>query len=469
MAETNQHIDQNIIKRIISKYFMPYQARYLNDKSRFKLVEKSRRVGMTYVEAFDNALDAAAGTVKEVWFSSADLSAAEEFMDYVKMWNEIIGAIAEDMGERIIDKDRDVKVHTVKYASGSEINVISSNPTKFRSKGGRVILDEFAHHEQAEKMFTAAKPSTMWGAELRVISTHNSEESYFNQLITEIKKGSDGDMEEWSLHSISLDHAIGEGLVEKVLKLDRAATAEEIEKYKKQTFSGMTQEAIDEEFNLKPRSSSSQHLLTYAMINDVSRKEILYDKLDNVTGNLYIGFDVARKKHFAVIWILEKLGEVLYTRKVIEMHEWRFRDMKAELYGHLDHKNHRRCCIDETGLGMQLAEDAQIDYGELRVEPVTFTNRIKEEMAEHLYIKVEGQSVLIPRDKTIRDDLYSVQAITTSQMKKRYEAKDSDIGHADRFWALALALHAAKSYTGPVVVASASTYESKKILTGYLS
>lgn len=464
--QTDQHIDDKIIKRIISKYFMPYQAKYLNDKSRFKLVEKSRRIGMTYVESFDNALDAAAGRVKEVWFSSADLTAAEEFMDYVKMWNEIIGAIAEDMGERIIDKDRDVKVHTVKYASGSEINVISSNPTKFRSKGGRVILDEFAHHEQAEKLFQAAKPSTMWGAELRIISTHNGEESYFNQLIKEINKGKDGDMENWKLHKTTLDDAIAQGLVEKVKKLDRAATPEEIEGFKKDSFSGMTQEAIMEEYYCVPRSSSTSHLLTYAMINEVMRDDILRP-LEETTGNLYAGFDVARRKHFSVIWVTESIGELDYTRQVIEMQNFSFRDQKKILYEILSHPNLRRCCIDATGLGMQLAEEAQEDFGKFKVEPVSFTNAIKEELATHSYVQIENGRVLIPRDKKIRDDFYSVKAVVTAAGNVRYEATETEHGHADRFFAFALNRHARKSNAGPVVIASGGQRESKSILKGF--
>lgn len=463
MAETNQHIDQKIIKRIITKYFMPYQAKYLQDKSRFKLVEKSRRIGMTYVESFDNALDAAAGRVKEVWFSSADLTAAEEFMDYVKMWNEIIGAIAEDMGERIIDKDRDVKVHTVKYASGSEINVISSNPTKFRSKGGRVILDEFAHHEQAERLFQAAKPSTMWGAELRIISTHNGEESYFNQLIKEINKGKDGDMEKWSIHKTTIDDAITQGLVEKVKKLNRKATPEEIEEFKKDSFSGMTQEAIQEEYYCIPRSASNTHLLTFAMINDVMRENIL-KPLEDTTGNLYAGFDVARRKHFSVIWITESIGELDYTRQVIEMQNMSFRDQKKILYEVLSHPNLRRCCIDASGLGMQLAEEAQEDFGKFKVEPITFTNAIKEEIATNAYVQVENKRCLIPRDKNIRDDFYSIQAVVTAAGNVRYEARESDLGHGDRFWSFGLNRFARKSNAGPVVIASGGIRESSKIL-----
>lgn len=161
----------------LSKYFMLYQARYINDKSRFKIVEKSRRIGMTYAESFDNTADAALGKVKKVWFSSADLSASEEFIDYVAYWSRVLDAAAKDMGEVVIDSENDVRVHRVTFSSGSEINAISSNPSKFRSKGGRIILDEFAHHTNQEKLLAAAKPSTMWGSELRIISTHNGEDS----------------------------------------------------------------------------------------------------------------------------------------------------------------------------------------------------------------------------------------------------------------------------------------------------
>jgi phage FluMu gp28-like protein len=455
------------MQKLTKGYFLPYQVNYINDNSRFKFVEKSRRIGMTYAESYSNAKDCALGNVKEVWFSSADLSAAEEFIEYIKFWNDFFEAAAKDSGEILIDKDNDVRAHRIKYASGSELNVISSNPSKFRSKGGRVILDEFAHHHNQEKLFAAAKPSTMWGAELRIISTHNGNESFFNQLSNEIAKGSDGKMKNWKKFTITINDAIKDGLVEKILRLKRKATDEEIAQFLEDAFSGMTQEAIDEEFYCIPRSSSDSHLLSYELINAVERDNIL-KPLIHTEGNLYAGFDVARKKHLSCLWVTESIGELDYTRAVIEMRDMPFRKQKEILYEVLSLPNLRRCCIDASGLGMQLAEEALEDYGKFKVEPISFTNSTKEELATNAYVQVENQRVLIPRDRKIRDDFYSIKAVITAAGNTRYEAEETEDGHADRFWAFALNRHARKSNAGPVNITSGSRRNASNILRNYL-
>jgi hypothetical protein len=68
------------------KYFLPYQLRWLKDKSKIKIWEKSRRIGATYVQSFEDVQDCINKKVPAVWFSSADESAAKEYIDYCEQW-----------------------------------------------------------------------------------------------------------------------------------------------------------------------------------------------------------------------------------------------------------------------------------------------------------------------------------------------------------------------------------------------
>lgn len=448
--------------------FLPYQKEWIEFDGRFALSEKSRRTGITYAEAYRMTRRHATGKVKggKSWFTSADLSAAEEYIDYVAFFAKFLNIAAEYVGEVIINKEDDVTAHRVRFSNGHECNAISSNPTRFRSKGGDVTLDEFAHHKDQEKMYTAAKPSIIWGNHVRIVSTHNGEDSYFNFLIKEILKGAEGTMKNWKLFKVTIDEAIKQGLVDTIL--GHKATKEEITEFLSDAFSGMTQEAIDEEFRCVPRSSSNDHLLPYELINAVERDNILNESLTDIQSDIYVGVDVGRKKNFTVIWIDEKLGEILYTRKVISLKNTTYRDQKEILYDVLKHPNMRRCCIDATGIGNQMAEEAQQDFGQFKVEPIIFTNKIKEEMASHTFVMVEGKKTLIPRDKRIRDDFYSVRATRTTAGNIRYEAETSDEGsHADFFWGKSLCLYAAKTNTGPLIITSGGKRLINSILKGY--
>jgi phage FluMu gp28-like protein len=448
--------------------FLPYQRKYVKFVGRFALVEKSRRTGLTYAEAYRMTRRHASGIVKsgKSWFTSADLSAAEEYIDYVAFFSKYLNIASEYVGEVVISKEDDVTAHRVRFSNGNECNAISSNPTRFRSKGGDVTLDEFAHHKDQQKMYTAAKPSIMWGNHVRIISTHNGDGSYFNFLIKEILKGAEGAMKNWKLFKVTIDDAVKQGLVNTIL--GHKASKEETAEFLSDAFSGMSREAIDEEFRCIPRSSSNDHLLPYELINAIERDNILNELLTDIQGDLYIGVDVGRKKNFTVIWVDEKLGEILYTRKVTALRNTAYRDQKKILYDILSHPNIRRCCIDATGIGSQMAEEAQQDYGQFKVEPIIFTNKIKEEMASHAFVMVEGKKTLIPRDKRIRDDFYSVRATRTTAGNIRYEAETSDEGsHADYFWAKALCLYASKTNSGPLIITSGGTRLINEILRGY--
>ena len=92
---------------------------------------------------------------------------------------------------------------------------------------------------------------------------------------------------------------------------------------------------------------------------------------------------------------------------------------------------------------MPLAEAAIEAFGSTRVEAVTFTAAVKDEMASRLRMRVEEGSLRIPVDDAIRNDWHSVRRSVTSAGPARYEAGRGGAGHADRFWAACLTVRAA--------------------------
>ena len=63
---------------------------------------------------------------------------------------------------------------------------------------------------------------------------------------------------------------------------------------------------------------------------------------------------------------------------------------------------------------------------------------------------MEDRLLRIPYDPHIRADLRSVTKQTTGAGNIRFTAERNADGHADRFWALALALHAASNPCAPI-------------------
>ena len=100
------------------------------------------------------------------------------------------------------------------------------------------------------------------------------------------------------------------------------------------------------------------------------------------------------------------------------------------------------CCIDQSGIGMMLAEHLVQKYGAM-VEPVTFTAPLKERLAPMVKQAFEERTVRIPDNREVRADINSVKRFVTPAGNVRFDAEHTDRGHADRFWALAMVVNAA--------------------------
>src|SRR5204862_7567475 len=119
-----------------------------------------------------------------------------------------------------------------------------------------------------------------------------------------------------------------------------------------------------------------------------------------------------------------------------------FSEIKEELYRILALPKVQRCCIDATGLGMQLAEEAKQQFG-WKVEPITFTAPAKEELAFELRHCFEDRLLRIDPNSALRSDLRGIKKETTISGNIRFVGESED-SHCDRFWAKALRQHAAK-------------------------
>jgi len=122
-------------------------------------------------------------------------------------------------------------------------------------------------------------------------------------------------------------------------------------------------------------------------------------------------------------------------------------DQEKVIYPMIAESN--RVCIDATGLGIGWSDDAQDKFGVNRVEAVTFTPKVKEELAYPVRGKMEDRKLRIPYDPKIRAGLRSVTKQTTATGNIRFAAERTQDGHADEFWGLALAVQAASGPSGP--------------------
>ena len=110
----------------------------------------------------------------------------------------------------------------------------------------------------------------------------------------------------------------------------------------------------------------------------------------------------------------------------------------------------------------------KVDLGDSRVEGVLFTGPNKLKLATLIKQSFEDRKSRIPMaDEKLRSDLHLVRKIASPTGAPRFDADHDANGHADRFWAKALACLAAHGAVGPVHVASRGQREARSITQGY--
>jgi phage FluMu gp28-like protein len=437
-------------------HFLPYQVRWLKDQSRVKIWEKSRRIGATYVQAYEDVRDCVLGKVPAVWFSSADETAAKEYIQYCEKWVRLFNVVAKGLEiEEVVD-ERNIKVYVVEFTAGPRISALSSNPKAFRSKGGKVGLDEFGYHDDADKMWAAARPCITWGFPMRILSTYNGKSNRYYRFVQDVKKGK----LTWSLHSTPIQLAVAEGLADRIV--GHPLTDEEREAWIAEERANCGDEDTWlQEYCCIPVDESTA-FLTYEMIAKVERDDIIWELADTQS-DLYVGVDIGRRKDLTVIWVVERVANIKITRQVSVLERMPFSWQREALFRVLAHPRMRRACVDGTGLGMQLAEEAQQAFGKYRVEAVNFSGPVKEQLAYGLRTSVEDVAFLVPAEHQVREDLHSVRRVTTAAGNVRFDVAASEAkGHADRFWAAALANHAASE--APVSVGDIRTRRRREAL-----
>lgn len=463
-------------------YFLPYQRRWLEDDAPLRIIEKARQIGMSTTDAYDSVKKVIEhGARLDVWVSTRDELQARLYLRDCAVWAKFFSMQADWSEEGSISEDG-YSTHVLEFKSGRRIHCVSSNPNALAGKRGHVKLDEFALHQDQRLLYHVAKPLTQWGGQLSIISTHRGPQTLFNQIIRDIRER--GNPMGWSLHSVPLEKAVQDGLVEKINEksgggLERsllARTAPEIPlvcpELREAWSKRIRQQCVDEEQWLQEYccvpADESTAFISFELITacEEARLELITPEQlqaslssdrtdpsnpsDPATRVFFLGVDVARKHDLCVLDLGEKIGDVVWDRVRIELRDKTFSEIEAELYRLLKLRQVKRACIDATGMGLQLAERARKKFG-WKVEPVTFTAAVKEELAFALRAEMQDKRLRIVADDKLRSDLRGIKKEVSTAGHIRF-AGDAADSHCDRFWAKALRQAAARQPSARTIV-----------------
>lgn len=192
---------------------------------------------------------------------------------FARAFNELAEADVYEQTFWDEGKKEEILTYMIRFPkTGRKIQALSSRPSNLRGLQGDVVIDEAAFHESLEELLKAALALTMWGNKVRLISTHNGVDNPFNTYIQDAREG----RKDYSIHRITLDDAIAEGLYKRICYVTGQAWSPESEKawrdglYK----NAPNIESAEEEYGCVPKKSGgaylSRVLIEQAMVADHS-------------------------------------------------------------------------------------------------------------------------------------------------------------------------------------------------------
>lgn len=200
---------------------MAHQASWLADESDLKICEKGRRTGITFAEALDCTLIAAAQRSaggQNVFYIGDTKPKGREFIGYAAHFAKTVAKEMLSIEDGIFfDQKEDgtttaIASYVIRFKSGFRIEALSSRPENIRGLQGTVVIDEAAFHRDVRNVLDAVNALLIWGGRIRVISSHNGISSPFNELIKEARAGKNP----FSVHTYSFGDAVKNGLYRRV-------------------------------------------------------------------------------------------------------------------------------------------------------------------------------------------------------------------------------------------------------------
>ncbi|WP_255435090.1 hypothetical protein [Rhodoferax sp. BLA1] len=508
MALAGVVVPQDVVDAIPAHepVFLPYQQRWFDDESQIMFGEKSRRTGLTWAEAGRNVVKAAKPRRRQGCNTFYVGSKKEMALEYIaacalfaKAFNELAQADVYEQSFWDEGKNEEILTYMIRFPkSGFKIQALSSRPSNLRGLQGDVVIDEAAFHGELEELLKAALALTMWGNKVRLISTHNGVDNPFAQYIQEAREG----RKNYSVHRITLDDAIADGLYKRICYVTGQTWSPEAEKKWRDDLykNAPNVECADEEYGCVPRHGGGAWLSRalielrmsantpvlrweckpgFEVLADQIRHAECRDWLEAVMLPLlealptdvisFDGEDFGRSGDLSVhVPLLQHQNLVRRVPFTVELRNVPFRQQEQIAFYLLDRlPRFMGGAFDARGNGQFLAEVAMQRYGASRIQQVMLSESwYREHMPPVKAALEDGTLDDLPKDADTLADLRAVQVIKGVPRipDARSTGEDKGKRHGDAAVAVALAYFASREINlGPVVAKSRKRRSDQRI------
>lgn len=452
-----------------------WQDDFIKNRNRYICLLKSRQTGFSFVVAIKGLVKAfdPARTQYTKQFVSYNEEDAQEKIRYARQFYD---SIPKRYKKKLIHQTATM-LEFADVGGKTTSRLISLPCRQPRGRNGDICLDEFAIYlpRLSKEIYTAASFCTLRKGCIEVGSTPLGTIGKFYEICTDRENYPNFDryFVPWWYARVMCEDVRGAVQLAKDMpteeRVERFGTDRLISLYRNSTLEDFQQECecvfID--------SSASYISLDLIYANTPGRREddiplniendeeyfnakrdveihcfkdaddfILNYSPEKYGSPLYMGLDIGRTSDATVFYII---GLVNGKQRSVLRHEMRNADFDSQfdvLCRLMENLPIYRCAIDNGGIGSNLAENAQKRYGE-RVEQYRFSLQSKEVLAMNVKMGLERREYELDNNREFHAQIHSIKRTPSSGGGFRYDAERNERGHADSFWAWALASYAA--------------------------
>lgn len=454
-----------------------FQLAHLNDNGILRCEAKARQIAWSSLISYESVANALIDTIPSL-FQSINLEEAREKILYAR-------AAYESLYVRGMPKITQPNTTTqLGFSNGARIISLPGTPQRGKARFW-VYLDEWGHQTHDKANYIAALPVVSKGGKLRGASSPMGAGGFFWEVFKEEIRLYPGYTRKstpwWECKSF----LVGANIRQVYFAAPMMSTRDRVQQYGNERirliFENMPLEDFQQEYELAFQDEISawiawnlitrnqqDDLLCYHIKSHEDVSKLIEDvKLAIGAGLiepvLYGGLDIGRVKDLTEFMGCGKSSTgQLPVRIMVSLANCPYEYQENTIYRLLTELPFASCLIDQNGIGNQLAETLSASTA---AQGVSFTNASKELWAVETRLQLERTNVPLPKDRDLAYQIHSIKKSITAAKNNVFDTERNAKHHADKFWALALALWAARSLLEPAsekVEAPMSIYKTGK-------
>jgi phage FluMu gp28-like protein len=392
----------------------PYQADLLGLKSQFTLINKSRQIGISSFEGSYALFRAILHNHKVLVVSPSERQSihfkayVDEFWRAWQYWPEMIQPTVKDDNK-----------HELTFREGGGVWAFPNSASTIRGyPADLIITDEFAHflNRTDADVMEAITPSISRGGQFIGISTPFGEANLFHDIWVNPRTDSKFD-------KVLIPYTACPDLDVQAIRASGA--------YDELSF----RQEFQNEFIGEANSEFPLQLIMSCV-----NPELSYLDVEQLKGKACVGgYDVARDRDLSAVHIYEIQGEKAVLRCKYVWAGVPYLEQLDRLNYILAQPNMLRFNIDNTA-NKEIDEALREKFG--FVWGYHMTNELKASMVGSLKTRYEKKNLEMPDDPVLVRAINSIQRKYSETNYLKFDStRQAEIGHADEFWAQALALY----------------------------